>query len=621
MTGPGDDPLSVEFWAALMGCDLEGAPAGPLQPVRIRDGKITVHGGHVRWRFEPGTRVGPVAEGGRIAFAPTEGGVEVEDDWGKPYTFDLAEDALALLPDGGKPAAMVVGRGKQMELVALRIEEHEPDPLGPRLVDEMRTSEGRAHLLVRHVVKGYAQDEWTAERLRSLESLVCSEPLGIDPVPGLGQGDDWVGWKVRHEVLKEPAADDEALRQRLETEVFAGRAEDGSWDASPLRTAYGVLRALATDVPAGDERVQRAAQWLLDWPEPDGRPGMWLTDERRLRQWDGARAGDRPGGADSLRGVEDHVTEDEVRWSREDPQQQVIPICARHYGGLCDAMMHVTGTVMDALCRCGHAEHSRVKNAASAMLRMGGYFGYFCSCWGILDFDYSLAGTPEAEPDFDDPNRAPEGILATLPDGSTAYDVALRSLPYGYGRDGADLMALAHDPNFAGEHRPWLADTNGWVPYGWRETGVADHYALVGSYWQNADCWAKVNRGLSQLPGWPGTVAAFMGLFQCHLYQTALGTWDQGYPAGLLCQIADMTRLARQRPTDARELYLARAMVLKTVPWLRHNQKEDGLWHHEELPCERGYDRFPCIGPRLASYHVVSVLDEFGLLEGLRPRS
>jgi len=59
--------------------------------------------------------------------------------------------------------------------------------------------------------------------------------------------------------------------------------------------------------------------------------------------------------------------------------------------------------------------------------------------------------------------------------------------------------------------------------------------------------------------------------------------------------------------------------VLKRVPWLRHNQKDNGLWDHGELHCDSGYEEFPCVSPRLATCHIVSVLHEFGLLDWLRP--
>ncbi|MFO7956739.1 MAG: hypothetical protein R6X33_06525 [Candidatus Brocadiia bacterium] len=48
-------------------------------------------------------------------------------------------------------------------------------------------------------------------------------------------------------------------------------------------------------------------------------------------------------------------------------------------------------------------------------------------------------------------------------------------------------------------------------------------------------------------------------------------------------------------------------------------RREDGLWDHGELHCERSYDEWPCISPRLATCHVCDVLNEFGVLDRLRP--
>ena len=55
------------------------------------------------------------------------------------------------------------------------------------------------------------------------------------------------------------------------------------------------------------------------------------------------------------------------------------------------------------------------------------------------------------------------------------------------------------------------------------------------------------------------------------------------------------------------------------VPWLREHQDEDGTWKHDALPRHASGARFEPPSDRLAAYHIVSVLDEFGLLERLRP--
>jgi hypothetical protein len=572
----------------------------------VEDGRFLCPGGHVRYRFEPGSRVAFRREGNRVVLADCDDGIVVEGDWGAMYEFRLPADARRLLPGGDPLRCMLVGDDDRMELLPIRVEEHPADVLGPRVIDEVRRGRGNAPELVRHLVRGYRFEEWTPERLRDFEDLVGAFPLPRDPISTLAEGDDWVGWKTRNQILREPASGDDGLRRKLEDHFLEGQRGDGSWEDSPVRTAYAVLHALSVGVPPDDERLRRACEWLLAWPEPDGRPGMWMQEEKHLREWNHllVTPDERPRAGMYFH--EDAFTDADHDMYRSQEAQQVIPTCGRNFHAVCfGRMLHPSATVADALCRCGYGDHPRVCDYANTMLQVGGMFGYFCSCWGIVDYSEAVEDLEGAPPDFE--QRSDE------------RDVALNSLPYGYARDADDLTCLAGNPNYPRTHRPDLADTNGWVPYGWRETGADDHYAVVGAYWQNADCWAKTNRALAQLPAWPGTLQAFFGLFQCHLYQTSLGAWDQGYPAGVFRQIAEMTRLARQAANAAPELWLARVMLLKSIPWLREHQAEDGLWHHENLPrFEKGKLNNPP-GPRLAGYHIASVLNEFGLLDRLRP--
>lgn len=354
--------------------------------------------------------------------------------------------------------------------------------------------------------------------------------------------------------------------------IFAGQVENGSWDDSVVKTAYGILRALSIQIPPDDARIQKAAQWLLDWPEPVGRPGMWMQAKEHILEWNAIKNGEVQTDRDSYFNTPP-FTEEDYALCRGQEQQQVIPTCPRNNPAGCHSrILHPSATVADALCRCGYADHPRVRDYANTILQVGGMFGYFCSCWGIADFGVDIEDLRGNAPDFN--QRTEE------------HEIALKSIPYGYARDEVDLLILARHPQYPGVHRPDLADTNGWVPYEWKEIGIENHFALVGSYWQNGDCWAKTNRALSQFPTWSGTIAEFFALFQCHLYQTPLGEWNQGFPAGIFRWIAEVTRTTRAKHSfeDSSLLRFAKLITLKTVPWLREHQKEDGLWHHNELP-------------------------------------
>ena len=146
------------------------------------------------------------------------------------------------------------------------------------------------------------------------------------------------------------------------------------------------------------------------------------------------------------------------------------------------------------------------------------------------------------------------------------------------------------------------------MPFLWYAIpGERRAFALVGTGWQNGDCWVKINRALSQHPSCPGSLTERQAVYQASRYQTSLGEWDQGFPAGMLAFLSVYDHAT------------ARALAIKSVPWLRLHQGDDGLWHQETLPRSvRGQPAQPA-EPRLATYHIVAALERFNLLDGLRP--
>ena len=590
----GHDILSASFWLPLMAGDLPEAKATALQPVRIEDGKAKLFASALNGPFQAGATLALERQGNRIVVAESDSGVELpEAKW-----WDDGTKVELPVPGDIPPFCLLVKTADAVELLPIRVAEHPADVLGPRIIDELRDSE-----VIRHAVKGLGYDEWTAERVAELQGLVCAEPLAYDPVAPLAEGDDWIAWKTRKEILGRPAPDDEALRRRLEDEIFADQADDGSWDGHVVKTAYGILHALSVETPPDAARVQRASEWLLAQPEPLGRPGMWMLDEPRREKWNVRKRGEED--VEWLEFMVTHYTEADHDLFRAQTAQQVVPSCTRMMHAGCDAMLHPSATAAMALCGCGLAEHPRLRAYANSMYQLSAMFGYFCACWGILDADRDCKEIHDRDPDFN--RRADE------------HPIALAALPYGHGRDAEDLCALARLPRYPGIHRPDLSDTNGWTPYLYRDIGRDGCYALDGAYWQNADCWAKPNRALSAFPGWSGSIAELFALFQCHLYQTPLGEWNQGYPSGILRLIAEVTRATRAEHSldDSPLLCFAASRLLRTVPWLRGHQKPDGLWHFADLPRHGDQGRPP--SPRLGTYHVVAALDEFGLLEDLLP--
>ena len=603
-----DGALSQERWLSLMGRDLPEADIRALQPVQVEGRELKLFSGMVNTCLPEGAKVAVVLREGRLVLEGAADGPEVQKtgwwDDGKHLEVELSPEARAALPAGGSAACLLVQRDGALELMPVQVEEHEADLLGPRIIDEFRAPAGpETASVVRHVVRGLRYEELTSESVAEMQALLIPDRLERDPVAGIAAGDDWVAWKSRRELLGRPEAGDGTVRQRLEDEAFAGQDDDGSWDGHVVKTAYGIQRALSVDVPSGDVRLQRAAQWLLEQPEPDGRPGMWMLDGERLGKWNARSRGEEE--VEWLEFMVVRYTEADHDLFRAPEPQQIIPSCTRNHHAGCDAMMHPSSTAAMALCACGHTDHPRLRAFANTMYGFSAMFGYFCSCWGILDDDSKAPVARCGYPDFG--KRADE------------HPVALAALPYGHGRDAEDLLALARLPRYPGVHRPDLSDTNGWTPYACRDIGCDGYVALDGAYWQNADCWAKPNRALALFPGWSGSIAEFFALFQCHLYQTPLGEWNQGYVSGLFRMIEAVTRQTRAScgPDANPVLCFAKAALLRTVPWLRQHQKDDGLWHLDELPRHGDEGRPP--SPRLGTYHIASALHEFGLLDSLRP--
>ncbi|MHC4201441.1 MAG: hypothetical protein ACYSU0_15735, partial [Planctomycetota bacterium] len=226
------EQFTSEFWRGHMGKDLPNAQSQPHQPAIVEDGKIKLFAWTLRSRFKPGTKVAFAADGDRIVVRETEDGVPVAEDGDQEL--ELGEGAMKALGQTGKIPAMVVrlekGLKDGLELMPIEAEEHAPDILGPRIIDEVRPAAGerRCRSIVRHIVKGFEYGELTSERLRELEDVVCAEPFGSDPVKEIASGDDWIGWKTRNEILSKPGPGDAALRGRLEDTILAGQGDDGS---------------------------------------------------------------------------------------------------------------------------------------------------------------------------------------------------------------------------------------------------------------------------------------------------------------------------------------------------------------------------------------------------------
>lgn len=513
--------------------------------------------------------------------------------WAPLMGCDLEKaEAQPLKPVDGGAAIRIGGDGEERTL-PIEVEVHPVDALGPRFVDELLPDR-----VVRHAIPGPARDGWTPERLRELEDLLCREPFRLDPVAALREGDGWVGWMTRDRILGRPAPDDGQVQQQLIGEVMAGREEDGSWGGVPA-TAFAVLNLLTLGVAPSDTAVLQGCEWLLALPEPTPRPGMWMLTGEYLAEWLSKR---RPPEKRELSPGEFHwvppdgdvnffcwqFPDREQDQFRGEEMQRVVPTCARHHPPACEPRLtHVSGVVAEALLRCGYADHPRLRRCVNTVFHLGGAWGYWCGCGslGLHDADIPPCDAP---PDMD--------VRRVSEDGRRDLS------SWRWVGEAAECAGLAEEPDVPEQG-------TGAEPFHWyRIPGEGNCFALVGSAWQNGDCWVKTNRALARHPSRPGSLAEHQAVYQASRLQTSLGEWDQGFPAGMLAFLS------------LYDLPAAKALTIKSVPWLREHQGDDGLWHQEDLPrTDWGRPAIPP-SPRLATYHIVAALARVGILDRLRGR-
>ena len=264
-----DQPVSLKRWAGLMGRDLPRSKFQPLQPVRVnRKGEVELTLASMgAMGFSSGDRVGvQIVRGVCTLGRCVRGGAALAA--GEKLRFPVAEKLRRRILPAETSGAVLVGTKGEGRIFPIIVREHGPDVLGPRFIDEL--CEDR---VIRHAVPGLPRDGWTPEALGELETLLCAEPFRVDPVAAIAGGSDWVGWMTRNRVLGRSSSRDSALRESFIRKIFCLQKADGSWGSVPA-TGYATLGLLSLGRRASDERLKRAAKWLLDLPEPPPRPGM-----------------------------------------------------------------------------------------------------------------------------------------------------------------------------------------------------------------------------------------------------------------------------------------------------------------------------------------------------------
>jgi len=412
-------------------------------------------------------------------------------------------------------------------------------------------------------------------RLSDVQALVRRMgPLRRDPLAPLKHAGGRIGYLFRRELSGRLRKQDEAFADAQREATVAAQRRDGCWEGSLVTTGFQLIRLVKVGVSADDPAIEKAAAWLLDAPEPDGLPGLFLATPELAEQFNRSKRSGRDPGVDVYNKVR-RASGSEYRRVRESfaRRREVVP-------GVCElGIVSTSAVVLQALLRLGFAEAKRVRTAIHTLLCQWG--GRWCGCgWYGPD-----SRTPASQDvDFNGPFPIPS-------DNERIY----RSDWFPDPRQIRQITAMRK----VSPHYSWRkASANRAV--------IEKHSVGMGN------CTLGVHEALSYHPAYAGSNLEANGALEFARRQGSLGHWGDTPPSVMLHTLA---RLSHP---------LAAFLVARTVPLLLRRQRPDGLWPPDDAAAPQAgrADEGP-IPPNspeeIASFRILRALERFGFLDMLRP--
>jgi hypothetical protein len=383
--------------------------------------------------------------------------------------------------------------------------------------------------------------------------------LRHDSLAPFEQMDGLLGLLARKTFLGGFTDEDLDAVQARRQEIAGAQQENGSWGDGVLGTAANLIRLLELDATMQDSAVERAAQWLLELPEPAGLPGLFMVSEglvQRYNQWKtkpGAKG--RPHRRESRGELQDFFAS--------------VDYTINYALDACELRLTWTSAlVLEALLRCGLHEEPRVVRAINTLFALSGHGGW-CGC-GYLDAKVNIAAVEETV-DWNPP----------LPQQNSPHH-------FDWFPEEKDILQSTCDG-----HQQALE--------------IGPRKALLVKFWHNTGlCTMVMHRALSYHPRYAGSTLEVMDALRLAYCQSAYGTWgDMVYLSSMLGFLSRLTHP------------LAAFLVLRSVPWLIREQGADGLWEEKAIdPDGKG-----CPPPAKAesSLLILRALKQFRFLDALRP--
>ena len=383
----------------------------------------------------------------------------------------------------------------------------------------------------------------------------------FDPVASFQHMDGIVGLLGRKMLHGELSAQDTEAEARYCEQILTEQQEDGSWDGAVMKTAARVIRLLELGMVPEDAALCRAVSWLVGLPEPEGLPGLFMFSRQlteRFNQWKV-----KPG-------AKGRPHRRESKGEREGFQSSV-DFTINYANDPCELRLTWTSSlVLEALLRCGLADHRRVLRALNTVASLSGNGGW-CGC-GYLDAKWQVAASDDAV----DLNRF------LLPSKNSAHHVDWFPEP-------RDILSPTCDG-------------------GYESLVVGDRSSVLVKSWHNTGlCSMVMYRALSYHPAFPGSRLEAYGALRLAYLQSSVGTW--GRQVFLSSMLGFLGRSTHP---------LAAFLALRSVPLLIRRQGEDGFWQEE--PIDRKGQRWPVPTREESTFMILRALRALGFLDTLLPR-
>jgi hypothetical protein len=333
-------------------------------------------------------------------------------------------------------------------------------------------------------------------------------------------------WQAR-QLLAQPEASDEALRQSLILKRLEQQTEDGSWAGEVIATARSLRELVDLGLHQQDEAIRRAAAWLLARPQSEHNPGMWFATDELIAEQGAIVARRQAGKGGRFRQIK---TSEKKRIMAGD--DLIVAPCGPR-------IMWPNGLCLDALLRAGYEDHERVQTALRTLTTKE-----WCEC----GYQHGTSDWRRSEPlTADEVAEIEATCVAQYRYGGIRSPQALAR---------ADLAA------------PTLAQ----MRVGYQVTKAGDEYTLqMPEHTQG--CEAVTTRSLSRVQN--ATARRFA---EAHLWRfasrqhAANGAFPtESYGSGL-SQAGFLELFARY------DHPVSKVVVLRALPWIVETQNEDGSW-------------------------------------------